>query len=115
MENVILSPIPLQELESRIDTKLDLKFQEIKSFLKTLQNNDEEDILSFREGCAFLNIAEPTGYAKVSKREVPYMKRGKFIYFSKKQLTEWLHSGRKKTIEELDAEATKYITKKSKK
>jgi Helix-turn-helix domain len=113
LESVLSRVEEFESMLSRVNTKL----EEIKCSVDTLNNsnqlllkklgdtNQQDDILSFKEGCAFLNIAEATGYAKVSKREVPFMKRGKFIYFSRKMLEAYLHSGRKKTLEELEVEA----------
>lgn len=110
MENVILSPITLEQLESRIDFRFQQSLEKILSKQKP-DNSVEKDHISFKEGCDFLGIAYPTGYAKVSKREIPHIKKGKFIYFSKKQLTEWLYSGRKKTLVELEAEAAGLVSK----
>lgn len=111
MENVILSPIPIEELESRLDNRIQISLQKLLSsaLSKNVQSEDH-DILTFKEGCKFLNIAEATGYAKVSKREIPFLKKGKFIYFSKKQLTDWLHSGQRKTIEQLEDDARKIVS-----
>lgn len=110
MENVILSPITLEQLESRIDFRFQQSLEKILSKQKP-ETSEEKDHISFKEGCDFLGIAYPTGYAKVSKREIPYIKKGKFIYFSKKQLTDWLYSGRRKTLVELEAEADAIISK----
>jgi excisionase family DNA binding protein len=105
-----LSPITLEQLESRIDFRFQQSLEKFLSKQKP-DTSGEKDHISFKEGCDFLGIAYPTGYAKVSKREIPYIKKGKFIYFSKKQLTEWLNSGRRKTLVELEAEAETIASK----
>jgi excisionase family DNA binding protein len=114
---IILSLITLDEWESRFDTRIQHSLEKfLGTAIKKESNAEEKDILTFKEGCKFLNIAEPTGYAKISKRELPFLKKGKFIYFSKKQLTDWLHSGQRKTVEQMEEEAREYTSKsKSKK
>lgn len=106
MENVILSPISLDELEARIDNSVQ---KSLKGFFESLNlkgsGEGQPDIIPFKEGCKLLNITESTGYSKISKRELPFIKKGKFVYFSRKKLIEWLHSGEKKTLEELEVEA----------
>lgn len=110
---ILLSPITLEQLESRIDFRFQQSLEKALSKQKP-ETATENDIISFKEGCDFVCIAYPTGYAKVSKREIPHIKKGKFIYFSKKELTEWLQSGRKKTLVELEAEAAASLLSKRK-
>jgi excisionase family DNA binding protein len=56
---------------------------------------DKDDLLVISQACEFLHLSSPTIYALVSSRKVPFMKRSKRLYFSKKALTEWLtQSGR---------------------
>jgi hypothetical protein len=50
-------------------------------------------------------------YSKVSKGELPVMKRSKRLYFSRTELLAYLKSGRKKTNTEIEAEADAYLKK----
>ncbi|MGE9310795.1 helix-turn-helix domain-containing protein [Niabella sp. CJ426] len=65
-------------------------------------NNDstEDELLNVEEACAFLKMKKATLYQKTHKREIPFMKKGKPLFFSKKDLIEWRLSGKKETIEE---------------
>jgi excisionase family DNA binding protein len=54
-----------------------------------------EDILNSREAAHFLDIKLNTLYIKTHKGELPYMKKGKKVYFSRKQLLEWMTEGRR--------------------
>jgi excisionase family DNA binding protein len=58
-----------------------------------------------------LGLSAPTMYSKVSRGELPVMKRGNRLYFSKKELLEYLKAGRKKTNAEIEAEAQAYLNK----
>jgi len=61
-----------------------------------------------------LNLSIPTVYSKVSRNELPVMKRGKRLYFSKLELLEYLKGGRKKSVAEIEAEADALLSKNKK-
>lgn len=63
------------------------------------------------EAAEFLGLTVPTVYSKVSKGELPFYKRGKRIYFSRLELTEYIKSGRKKSNAEIDQKANSYFSK----
>lgn len=69
----------------------------------------ENDIIGIKEAARFLNIAVPTIYSKVSKSELPVMKRGKRLYFSRTDLLEYIKEGRRMSYSEAEAEAHSYI------
>lgn len=46
-----------------------------------------------------------TIYNMVMRREIPFIKKGKHLYFSRKELNTWILSGRVQTNEELQTEA----------
>jgi excisionase family DNA binding protein len=54
-----------------------------------------EDILNSREAAHFLDIKLNTLYIKTHKGELPYMKKGKKVYFSRQQLLDWMSEGRR--------------------
>jgi len=58
----------------------------------------KEELLSL-EGCAsFLSLPKATIYRKVRKNEIPYMKRGGRLYFSRTQLLELNNMTKKQEI-----------------
>jgi excisionase family DNA binding protein len=63
-----------------------------------------------QEAADFLHLTVPTIYSKVSKGELPYMKRGKRLYFSRTELMEYLKEGRKKSNAEIEQEAEAYLS-----
>ena len=71
-----------------------------------------EQLLTVQEAAEFLSLAVPTIYSKVSKGELPVMKRSKRLYFSRTELMEYVKAGRKKSNAEIEAEAEKYLKKK---
>jgi excisionase family DNA binding protein len=51
----------------------------------------------------FLNLAKQTLYTFTSKRQIPFIKRGKKLYFKKVDLESWLNEGKKATVKEIKA------------
>jgi excisionase family DNA binding protein len=68
-----------------------------------------DTLLTVQQAAEFLNLTVPTIYSKVSKSELPVMKRGKRLYFSQCELLEYLQAGRKKSNAEIEAEANAYL------
>lgn len=81
------------------------KVDHIKDLLleNRLQNSQlpRDDLLTIKQAAEFLSLSVPTLYTKVSRKEIPVNKRGKRLYFSVAELSEWVRSGRKKTTEEI--------------
>lgn len=74
-----------------------------------------KDLLTITEAAEMLSLAKLTIYGLVCHSKIPCMKRGKKLYFSRKELTEWLIQGKKKTISEIQKEADNYLNKKKRK
>lgn len=74
----------------------------------------EPDLLNVNEAATFLNLAKPTIYGLVCQSKIPCMKKGKKLYFSRQELTDWLKQGKKKTIAEMQEEADNFLTSKKK-
>ncbi len=89
-------------------TMLTKEVSELKTLLLDKREqpiNQPEHFLSVQEAAKFLNLAVSTIYSKVSRNELPVMKRGKRLFFSKNSLTEWIKGGLKKSNSELEREA----------
>jgi len=52
--------------------------------------------------------AKPTIYCLVHERKIPHSKQGKQLYFSRKELTDWLKAGKRKTQAELALDAENF-------
>lgn len=73
------------------------------------QTEPVEKLLTVQDAAEFLNLTVPTLYSKVSKGELPVMKRSKRLYFSSIELMQYLKQGRKKSNSEIEAEAEAYL------
>lgn len=108
MHNVVLSPIEPETLISSISERV------TANILKAVRNeqpttDQTEQFLTIQEAAEFLSLTVPTMYSKVSKAELPVMKRSKRLYFSRTELMEYLKDGRKKSNAEIEQEAEAYL------
>lgn len=71
-----------------------------KSVENTLNRKEQKEILSIEEVCELLNLAKPTIYGLTSRRELPFFKTGKKLYFKRSELLLWIENGKQKTIQE---------------
>ena len=98
-------------------TMLIKEVSEFKSLLIEKQEqptNQPEQFLTVHEAAKFLNLAVATIYSKVSRNELPVMKRSKRLYFSSSELVVYLKKGRVKTTTEINQEADVYLSGKGK-
>lgn len=65
----------------------------------------EDSLLNLSEAAAFVGLKPSWLYQLTSTRKVPHFKRGRKLFFSKSELSQWLLENRVKTISELDREA----------
>jgi len=103
---------PFQSIEERLSNIenliLDLKHQPNPVESTTPQ----DQLLTIQEAAEFLSLTVATLYSKVSKFELPFMKRSKRLYFSRTELLDYLKQGRKKTTTEIETEAVQYLLNK---
>lgn len=67
-----------------------------------------KDTLTLEECAMVTGYSTQTLYAYTSKRLIPHFKRGNYLFFSKKEVEQWLKSNRVPTIEETSAAGTTY-------
>ncbi|MCT3942481.1 helix-turn-helix domain-containing protein [Elizabethkingia anophelis] len=61
--------------------------------------------IDISEACRIIGKAKPTIYTLVRERKIPCYKSGKKLYFFEDELLEWISKGKKKTLQEIEAEA----------
>jgi excisionase family DNA binding protein len=76
---------------------------------KSPSKEDADQLFTIEEAAEFLHLAKATIYSKVSKGELPVMKQGKRLYFSKTELLDYLKKGRKKSFDEVEQEAQNFL------
>lgn len=109
MHNLVLSPIDPEVLINNITERVTASILKAVK-LESTHRMEPEQLLSVKEAADFLNLSVATIYSKVSRSELPVMKQSKRLYFSRKELIEYLKAGRKKTYPEAAAAADEYFT-----
>ena len=92
----------LPEAVSRLFIKLD-NIEKLLSQKEESQREQSQPI-NVQEAASYLNLSIPTIYGLVSRRDIPFNKKGKRLYFFKSELDEWIKAGRKKTVAEIKKE-----------
>ena len=96
-----LIEIRLSKIESLL---IEFKCQQLEN-----ETTLTEKLLTVQEAAEFLNLSVPTIYLKVSKGEIPFMKRSKRLYFSNEELMNYIKEGRSKTASEVEDEVENYL------
>ena len=105
---MIIVQLNSEQLSNLIQSSVRMVLKETPP--KTVEPTDQqEQLLSIQEAAEFLSLKVPTMYSKVSKGELPVMKRSKRLYFSRIELMKYIKDGRKKTNVEIEEEAETYL------
>ena len=88
------------ELEKFIRNSLTEIFQEqVKN-----ESKPRIELLSLHDAASYLQLAPQTLYGFTSKGTIPFIKKGKKLYFRLAELDKWLETGRKKSKVEIEDE-----------
>ena len=96
-------------------TQLYDKLNNIERLLLEKSNEPQpeaDQLLNIKQAAELLKLSVPTLYTKVHSATIPVCKQGNRLYFSKQELTNWIKTGRKKTLAETAIEAELYLKKK---
>ena len=108
MDKTVLISLPIEDLQTVIIDCVNSCLRNNKQESKA-PTDQPEQLLTIQEAAEFLSLTVPTMYSKVSKGELPVMKRSKRLYFSRTELLEYLKDGRKKSNAEIEQEAKAYL------
>jgi excisionase family DNA binding protein len=103
---------PFDHLNHRLD-QIYNKLDELqKNRQKKEDDHDPHVILNVKQAAELLNLSIYSIYAKTSRKEIPFSKRGRHLYFFKTDLINWLKKGKYKTNDEIEKEVEQYLLKK---
>ena len=103
---------PFETIDARL-SNIENLLLDLKHTPKETGNLPESDqFLTIQQAGEMLCLSVPTLYGLVHDAKIPVSKKGKRLYFSKHELTEWIKTGRKKTVSEISLEADNYLRKK---
>lgn len=101
---------PFETIDARL-SRIENLILDVKHPYENRAEKSTSDLLNVEEAANFLRLSTPTIYSKVSKGELPFMKRSKRLYFSKEELMEYVKGGRQQTNAEIESEANLYLKK----
>ena len=108
MNNLIFSTRNIDQFISDVADEV-VKKMELLDVNPQRPIDQTNQLLTIQDAAEFLSLTVPTIYSKVSRGELPVMKRTKRLYFSREDLTEYVRAGRKKTNVEIKADAETYL------
>ncbi|WP_067146239.1 helix-turn-helix domain-containing protein [Pseudotamlana agarivorans] len=98
----MLSEDEIENLVERISSKLRDQYDSQNSF-------QEDVLLTIDEAAKLIKLSKATIYGLVHKKEIPYSKKGKRLYFQKSQLFDWIKSGEKETKVSMRSKVDAYL------
>jgi excisionase family DNA binding protein len=102
----------LKGVEKRMIQIEKLLEQSIQQNQKNEVNTDTDQLLDVKGVAELLGLAIPTIHSKVNRNELPYMKRGKYLYFKKSEIMEYLNRGKVLSNDEIELLASKKLNSK---
>ena len=89
---------PFDEINARLSNIEDLLLDIKHHPLRVEKIEQPETLLTVEEAAKLLHLSIPTMYGKTHRNELPFMKRGKRLYFSRHELLEYIKAGHAKGI-----------------
>lgn len=105
MINVSFDSLP--EAVQELNAKMDIIMMSLQS---AKPDDQQSDLLVIKDAAKFLNLSVPTLYGKVRRREIPHMKQGKRLYFSRKELTDYIKSGKVLSDREIEEQTNNFLS-----
>lgn len=97
----------MERIENRL-AQLEILFAGVQS-----QKTNDSKWFTLNELVEYLptHPARATVYGWIHTNQIPNSKKGKRLFFKKSEIDEWLQSGRRKTVVEIEKEAEDYLNK----
>lgn len=93
-------PIIVGEMSEKLNLLVDLIQAK-----EALVEDDAQQPIDLEEACRILMVSKPTLYRYCSSRRIRYYKQAKKLYFLRKDLDEFILSGKKSTKVEIQSNA----------
>lgn len=106
MQNLVFTQLSIPEVRQIFRDELESFFAEKQSGSKQIET---DEISGIDLAIELTGLAKPTIYGLVSERKIPHSKQGKRLYFSRRELIEWIKDGKRKTQTEIKIEAENYV------
>jgi excisionase family DNA binding protein len=85
--------------------------ENILKVINPSKKSDEDAFLSIDETAKIINLSKATVYGLTHRKEIPFHKRGKRLYFLESEILQWIKSGKRDAKSELEKRAEEYLSK----
>lgn len=108
MNNVVLSTRNIDDFISDVANEVVKKIY----FINKIENPQPEieTPIDIKECSKFIKKTVPTIYGYCQRNEIPFSRKGNRLYFFKSKIIFWLKESEVKTLAEIEAEATAYLS-----
>lgn len=115
MNNIVLSTRNIDDFINDLANEVVKRIEQKNTQFKN-ENSQNDELLTIDEAAKFLNLTVSTIYSKKCKGELPSCKApgSKKLFFLKKDLVDFMKTGRVKSNFEIEKEASAYISKQKK-
>lgn len=96
----------LEELIKKISERVS---ENVLQSINTSVPIEEPTFFDIDEASNFIKLTKSTVYGLVHQNKIPYIKKGKRLYFVKADLLDWINSGKQTTKSELEMKADAYL------
>ena len=107
MENVVFTQFSETEVRKMIREEVSASINNTN----LSSNKKSPEYLTIEEVAKYINMAVSSVYGFVHTKRIPYIKKGKRLIFEKSKIDEWLQSGRRRTTQEIEENATSRFIK----
>jgi predicted DNA-binding transcriptional regulator AlpA len=105
MSEIILTTISIKEIKQLIEGAVKKAIMQNKN----LAEDQNSTFMDVNQAAEFLGIAKATLYGKCCNLLIPHFKKGKKLYFDKAELLDWLKSGKRKTINDINESVNTHL------
>ncbi len=106
IETLVLTSLSAKDLRFLFRSEIEKYFVDNPLNYNNISPSEEaKKLLSIQEAATLLNLKVESIYRLTSKREIPFMKKNKRLYFDREELLKFIRSGRQKTVSEIEAAA----------
>lgn len=94
------TPNPFQEIADRL-SRIENILTTVSKQKEPATVNPNDKFLRIQDAAEILKLSVPTLYGLVHFRTIPFFKRGKYLYFTREDLYNYLESGRRMNADEI--------------
>ena len=99
---------PFSELDQRL-TSIESILLELQASLSRPKVDASRLPINIDRVSELSNLAKPTIYSLVGAKKIPHAKQGKKLYFFEDEIIDWIRQGKRKTLNEIEAEAAAHL------